>query len=75
MHFHHPIHHIDENLLGLGKIISSLDEHTIAKKNFEIVKWPVKGWRHLDPETGDEGGTTEGSFDVDWVGKYIYASI
>ena len=37
-------------------IISSPDELTAEKGNFEIVKWPVSGWRQLDPKTGDEAG-------------------
>ena len=46
--------------------MSSQDEFTVAKKNFEIVTWPQPGWRKLDPNTGDEAGTTEGFFDVHW---------
>lgn len=32
------------------------------------------GWRQLDPETGDEAGTTEGHFDVHWEGDYFYGT-
>ena len=60
----------DESLEGLGKLIHSRDELTTDKKNFEIVPWPVSGWRKLDPNTGDEAGTTEGEFKVHWEGDY-----
>ena len=53
-------------------LIDSMDEHNVAKRNFEIVRWPAQGWRSLDPETGDEAGTTEGMFDVHWSGDYYY---
>ena len=62
----------DEALKGLGFVISSADERTVEKKNFEIVPWPVKGWRKLDPGTGDEAGTTEGDFEVHWHGDYFH---
>lgn len=32
------------------------------------------GWRPLDPETGDEAGTTEGNFDVHWEGDFFYGT-
>ena len=59
-----------ESLKGFGLLISERDELTAEKKNFEIVKWPVSGWRKLDPNTGDEAGTTEGDFEVHWAGDY-----
>eukprot|EP00117_Sycon_ciliatum_P021363 scpid103197/ scgid18749/ len=59
-----------ESLKGFGILISQPDELTVEKKNFEIVKWPVGGWRELDPNTGDEAGTTEGDFEVHWQGDY-----
>jgi ureidoglycolate lyase len=62
----------NESIKGYGYLIDSLDEITIENKRFEIVKWPVSGWRTLDPETGDEGGTTEGEFKVKWEGDYYY---
>jgi len=62
----------DQNLEGFGKIIDNPDDWTVEKKTFEIVAWPVQGWRPLDPATGDEAGTTEGSFDVAWRGDFYY---
>lgn len=41
------------------------------KYRFEIVKWPAQGWRSLDPATGDEAGTTEGAFEVQWKGDFF----
>lgn len=32
----------------------------------------AQGWRQLDPETGDEAGTTEGDFEVHWSGDYFH---
>ena len=55
-----------------GRLISGPDEVSCANKNFEIVKWPVSGWRALDPDTGDEAGTTEGPFEVHWSGDYFF---
>ena len=62
----------DEALKGFGFIISAADEVTVEKGNFEIVKWPVQGFRQLDPGTGDEAGTTEGDFEVHWHGDYFH---
>ena len=63
----------EENLAEVGaRFISSVEEVSCAKGNFEIVKWPVSGWRQLDPDTGDEAGTTEGAFDVHWEGDYFF---
>eukprot|EP00966_Prymnesium_polylepis_P018755 431827-Prymnesium_polylepis.1 len=62
-----------ENLDGYGRLISHRDEITVENGNFEIVPWPVSGWRSLDPHTGDEAGTTEGDFEVWWQGDYFNA--
>ena len=55
-----------------ARLISGPDEISVANKNFDIVKWPVQGWRQLDPQTGDEGGTVEGDFDVYWDGDFYF---
>ena len=62
----------NDSLRGYGKIVHHPDEFTVENKNFEITSWPVSGWRQLDPGTGDEAGTTEGNFDVEWKGDYFY---
>jgi len=62
----------NENLKGLGFVVEDPAEFTVEKKTFEIVPWPVKGWRPLDPKTGDEAGTTEGNFEIYWSGDCLY---
>ena len=63
----------DETLSEVGAcLIHEPDERTVANKNFEIVRWPQPGWRPLDPQTGDEAGTTEGHFDVHWQADYFF---
>lgn len=60
----------EESLQGYGSIVHDPNDFTVEKKSFEIVKWPVSGWRSLDPDTGDEAGTVEGDFEVHWQGDY-----
>jgi Ureidoglycolate lyase len=38
----------------------------------EIVRWPAQGPRPVDPDTGDQGGTTEGVFISEWRGDILY---
>jgi hypothetical protein len=45
----------DENLKGYGHLASSADTSMI-----EIVRWPAAGWRPVDLDSGDEGGTKQG---------------
>ena len=40
--------------------------------NVEIVRWRAAGWRPVDADTGDEGGTTEGVFVSEWRGDILY---
>ena len=54
----------NEDLAGYGYLVEDLNDFTAESGTFEIVKWPVSGWRQLDPDTGDEAGTTEGNFEV-----------
>lgn len=63
----------EESLRGYGRIVYRPEDFTAANQTFEIVKWPVAGWRQLDPDTGDEAGTTEGNFNVRWEGDFYYA--
>eukprot|EP00040_Diaphanoeca_grandis_P009391 m.48650 g.48650 ORF g.48650 m.48650 type:complete len:291 (-) comp20810_c1_seq1:71-943(-) len=62
----------DESLEGFGRILHDVSDATVENKTFEIVPWPHNGWRKLDPNTGDEAGTTEGEFQVHWEGDYFY---
>jgi hypothetical protein len=40
----------------------------------EITRWPAQGWRLVDTDCGDEGGTTEGVFISSWKGDILYGS-
>ena len=62
----------EESLKGYGVIVHDPEDFTVQKRTFEIVPWPTQGRRKLDPGTGDEAGTTEGNFDLEWVGDYYY---
>ena len=57
----------NENLQGYGYLIDSFE-----KSEIEIVTWPKQGWREIEEGTGNEGGTTEGSFDTWWQGDTLY---
>jgi hypothetical protein len=43
-----------------------------AQCRIEIVRWPQQGSRPVDPDSGDEGGTTEGVFASEWKGDVLY---
>jgi ureidoglycolate lyase len=57
----------NDSLKGYGYLIDTYDHSDI-----EIVTWPKQGWRDIDQGTGNEGGTTEGSFDTWWEGSTLY---
>lgn len=50
-----------ENLRGYGELVRDPKTHKV-----EIVRWPAQGWRPVDSDSGDEGGTTEGIFHAWW---------
>ena len=50
-----------ETLAGFGTLVRDRDAQKI-----EIVRWPAQGWRPVDTDSGDEGGTTEGIFHAWW---------
>lgn len=56
-----------ETLLGYGRLVSDPSQEVV-----EIVRWPAQGWRPVDPDSGDEGGTTEGEFISEWKGDILY---
>ncbi len=56
-----------ESLKGYGTIVTDYDAAKV-----EIVPWPAKGWRPIDPNTGNEGGIVEGIYDVWWEGEVLY---
>ena len=59
----------DESLKGFGCLVEKQEDQEI-----EIVRWPHQGWREVDPDTGNEGGTTEGIFEGEWKGDALYGS-
>ncbi len=59
----------DQNLNGYGFLVNTPDEIDI-----EIVRWPKQGWREVDCDSGNEGGTTEGIFISGWKGDILYGS-
>ncbi|MEO7854314.1 MAG: ureidoglycolate lyase [Rubrivivax sp.] len=56
----------DAALKGYGHLVHSADDCPI-----EIVRWPAQGRRPIDAHTGDQGGTTEGTFVSDWQGDIL----
>ena len=56
-----------ETLEGYGCLVDDP-----AKCKVEIVRWPAQGTRPVDLETGDQGGTTEGTFFSEWKGDILY---
>jgi hypothetical protein len=58
-----------ETLAGYGTLVPDYDRQAI-----EIVRWPAAGWRKVDEDTGDEGGTTEGVFEFWWQGELLYGA-
>jgi hypothetical protein len=54
---------------GYGRLVTDPGECPI-----EIVRWPAVGTRPIDPGTGDEAGTTEGTFVSEWRGDILYGS-
>jgi hypothetical protein len=57
-----------ESLNGYGALVD--DPKTFP---IEIVRWPQQGWRPVDANSGDQGGTTEGVFEFAWQGETLWA--
>ena len=57
----------DEALRGYGRLLDDADDVAI-----EITRWPAAGWRPVDEDSGDEGGTCEGIFHCEWKGDVLY---
>jgi hypothetical protein len=56
-----------ESLAGYGVLVDDPEGHKV-----EIVRWPAQGWRPVDLDSGDEGGTTEGVFISEWQGDILF---
>ncbi|MBF0277590.1 MAG: ureidoglycolate lyase [SAR324 cluster bacterium] len=58
-----------KTIAGYGQLFDRPDDIEI-----EITRWPAQGWRPVDSDCGDEGGTTEGIFVSEWKGDILYGS-
>jgi hypothetical protein len=58
----------DATLAGLGALVDDPESCAI-----EIVRWPAQGWRPVDANSGDQGGTAEGLFRFAWRGDTLWA--
>ena len=56
-----------KTLEGYGRLVDDPD-----KCKVEIVRWPASGWRLVDEDSGDQGGTTEGVFVSEWQGDVLF---
>jgi len=56
-----------KSLTGYGHLVSDPNACQV-----EIVRWPAQGTRPIDPDTGDQGGTTQGVFVCEWKGDFLY---
>ncbi len=59
----------EETVKGYGCLVSDPDTFDI-----EITRWPAQGWRPVDTDSGNEGGTKEGIFLSEWKGDILYGS-
>jgi len=57
----------ERSLVGYGRLVDDPGDCAI-----EIVRWPARGTRPVDADTGDQGGTTEGVFVSEWRGDILY---
>ena len=57
----------EESLGGYGFLVDRPEQVEI-----EIVRWPSQGWRPVDDDCGDQGGTTQGYFTSEWKGDILY---
>jgi hypothetical protein len=58
-----------DSVKGYGYLVDDPDTCEI-----EIVTWPAQGWRPVDQETGNQGGTVEGIFRGEWRGDVLMGS-
>lgn len=56
-------------LQGYGLLVDDPDHCPI-----EIVRWPAQGTRPIDLDSGDQGGTTQGTFVSEWRGDILFGS-
>lgn len=58
-----------ETVKGYGELVDSPESRSI-----EITRWPARGWRPVDLDSGDEGGTKQGIFHAEWKGSILYGT-
>ena len=58
------------SLKGYGQLVNK----NYKEFPIEIITWPYQGWRKVDNDTGNEGGTTEGIFEFEWKGDVLYGT-
>jgi len=58
----------EASLEGYGHLVHSNPEDY----HLEIVRWPAQGWRPVDEDSGDEGGTVQGTFLSEWRGEVLF---
>ena len=58
---------VPDTLQGYGELVDDPRQRAI-----EIVRWPAQGWRPVDVDTGDQGGTVEGVFISEWRGDVLF---
>jgi ureidoglycolate lyase len=59
----------EASLKGYGALVDDPKSFPI-----EIVRWPARGWRPIDANSGDQGGITQGRFDFAWRGQTLFAT-
>ncbi|MDQ2863645.1 MAG: ureidoglycolate lyase [Bacteroidota bacterium] len=59
----------EESVKGYGCLVKDP-----ATFDIEITRWPSQGWRPVDTDSGNEGGTKEGIFFSEWKGDILYGS-
>lgn len=55
-----------ESMQGYGRMVDDP-----AACEIEIVRWPARGWRPVDEDSGDQGGVVEGVFHGAWSGDVL----
>lgn len=58
----------EESFRGYGRLVGDFEAAEV-----EIVTWPAAGWRRVEPGTGNEGGITQGSFEMERAGELLHA--
>ena len=56
-----------QSLQGYGLLVNAPEAQHV-----EIVRWPAQGWRGVDEDSGNQGGTTKGTFISEWEGDILY---